>query len=41
MELPIENIELIRKAKNISREKVAKKLGINLGSHPFSREELV
>lgn len=33
MELPIENIELIRKAKNISREDVSKKLGINLSAY--------
>lgn len=33
IELPIQNIELIRKAKNVSRESVAKKLGINLSAY--------
>jgi|ERR1700757_269770 len=33
MKPPIENIELIRKAKRMSRETVANKLGINLSTY--------
>ncbi|MBA3707071.1 MAG: LexA family transcriptional regulator [Bacteroidetes bacterium] len=33
MKTPIENIEVIRRAKNLSREDVAKKLGVNLSAY--------